>query len=443
MRCNIYKPLSCDTGELLMFSQYADDITAQMAGPTNYRVVPNKFAVLNLDINAFKDFIVDTVYEGTPQDLDLNKEISQYLQSYYENMICTAHNQLTDSENPIELDENDDGYAGQLLWKALKHANLISYTDLSEVETGFTSIEELHFIGEINVHSNRIIDGMNYNDIYCYLSPNDGDMYYHTDLINVGTTDPFVTDNTQCISGWTEVSYPTNMGGMSCEPQFDEITGSSPSQQGIYELHDSGDSQDDQRIVFDEIPIDRNSVDSGQHAQVQNTEYMFNCIIIFYDIFNYNSENVLEDEPAYKNKPLGIYFTGPIELDTSNPGNPSYFIRNSVTKYVSNEDVFGQGSGWGLRLMTRIVPTPNSSTYFATVDQGDDYTTIAAALGRIADSIADVRTNMNNQMQQYQYLKDYIAEFRNYRTNVPYPKEINGVWYWFVNGRNTGRTIPE
>jgi hypothetical protein len=117
-------------------------------------------------------------------------------------------------------------------------------------------------------------------------------------------------------------------------------------------------------------------------------------------------------------------------------------LKNTVTKFITNNDAFGQGSAFGLRIMTRYVPTPNSSTYTTEVstDSGD-YETIAAAMGRIADAISEFRADLKNTQSISQAFKDHMAQFRNNRTNVPYIRTVGGQDYWFVNGRNTGRPV--
>ena len=59
MRCNIFKPINAgDTrmGTFFMFSQYTEDITKEQAMKSTYRVIPSKFAVVELDVDkAFND----------------------------------------------------------------------------------------------------------------------------------------------------------------------------------------------------------------------------------------------------------------------------------------------------------------------------------------------------------------------------------------------------
>lgn len=460
MRCNIFKPISNDTGEFLMFSQYTDDLTKEDPAKGSYRVVPSRFAALELNVGkyenrevsgGFTDFIKNEEEQAVvDSNTSLNKYLSQYFQSYYENSVCLVKEILGYDESNKEMywdvdysDNNTertyrDGYATALLWNALEKWDLIHY------ENG--TFPELKFIGDINIHSDRHADGMNYNDIYCYISPSDDEKYYQLKeiekfpgkngdmkefpLSNGTEGDPDYYDYSQSIMGWTHASYPVNNGGIDCKPRSDG---------GSYDLTAaaSGGKYPD---------ISGDAIDRGDSES--NRAFTFNCIIVFYDVYN----DLDSEEPRllHYNRPLGIYFTGPVQIFPE-PENIDSTItegfRNQVTKYVSHEDIFGQGTGWSVRLMTRVVATPNASSYAMVVDGGDDYETVAGAMGVIANAIADIRTDMKLQSENYQLMKDHLAIFKNTRTNVPYvksvlvPGEENAVEFWFVNGRNTEQRV--
>lgn len=438
MRCNIFKPLSNDTGEFLMFSQYVDDLTREDAAKATYRVVPSKFAVLDLNLKDFLEYINGhgTAGDKTGDNIQiLNRDISQYFQSYYENMVCTVKDSLgVDEEGEMywDKDSEEDGFASQMLWKFLQTVGLITKSTPTGVD--FETFPELKFVGDVNIHSDRVADGMHYNDIYCYISPSDNEYYYQISEIegfpydggNDSRKKIFDLESTDFICGWTQASYPPNNGGIDPAPRSD---GGNYNMSGGY------------RAIFEE-PVCRHSTEE------KNIQYMFNCIIVFYDIYN-----DLDDENGptilHKNRPLGIYFTGPAVSETNLEdihmvaSDGSQILRNQVSKYISHDDIFGQGTGWSVRLMTRVVPTPNSTSYAFFVDQGDDYGTVAAAMGQIANAIADIRTDMKLQAQNYQLMKDHLAMFKNYRTNIPYVRDVQGTKYWFVNGRNTEQPVYE
>ena len=472
MRCNIFKPLSNDAGEFLMFSQYADDLTREDPGKGSYRVVPSRFAALRLNLDQFLNHISESdkeLMDGEESEdaniVALNRNLSRYLQSYYENMVCTVKESLGKLEDPdntfneemywdLDFDPDPqtesttrtplDGYAGQMLWSFLEDTGLITYTpadtnvgtDENPMITPYGTFPELKFIGDINIHSDRMADGMHYNDIYCYISPTDDSYWYKTEQIEgfwngANKEKIFPLLDEECILGWTHASYPPNNGGIGVDPRP-----VSASYYNIGEHH---------KIVF---PEDSPSQPERRHQDGdKNIAWDFNCIIVFYDIVH---DLGLEDGPVllHKNRPLGIYFTGaaasetnPQDMNASDDDGMGQRLRGQVTKYVSHEDIFSQGSGWSVRLMTRVVVTPNASSYTFFVDGGDDYGTMAGALGSIAEAIADIRTDMRLQAQNYQLMKDHLAMFKNYRTNIPYVRNVLGIDYWFVNGRNTGQRV--
>jgi len=430
MRCNIFKPISNDTGEFLIFSKYTEDLTKAVAAGGSYRVTPSKFAVLDLNLSNFIEYI--SVKEGISEqltDISINRYISQYLQSYYENSICCAGDYSDDPAFEPEI-------YSDLLWKSLEDWGFIN----RETEDNYTYFPELHFIGDINIHSSRQVEGSNYDDIYCYISPSDKSYKYELSESNfsglptsgIPLNEDFNYDNEESvIYGWNFASYPVNNGGVDIHPRTDE--------DDVYKIY----YDYEHNVKY----LHPNLNDTGSPT---NDEYfIFNCIIVFYDVWN----DLAQEEPQllHKGLPLGIYFTGPARIisnsedaeitDGTTDNTP---FRNQVTKYVSNEDIFGQGTGWGVRLMTRIVSTPNNTSYTAIVNGEDDYNTIASAMGQIANAIADIRTDQRLQAQNYQLMKDHLAMFKNYRVNVPYVRYINDVPYWFVNGRNTGQKVyPE
>lgn len=466
MRCNIFKPLSNDAGEFLMFSQYADDLTREDPGKGSYRVVPSKFVAIrlnlgNLDQNkGFLNFIANSQDNSDLSDgntIALNKNLSRYLQSYYENMVCTVKEDLGKLEDPdnefngemywdLDFDPSPetespqrtslDGYAGQMLWKFLETTGLITYS--TSEDCGYPTYPEIKFIGDINIHSDRMANGMHYNDIYCYISPTDDSYWYRTEQIEgfwngSSKKSNFSLLDDECILGWTQASYPANNGGLDVTPRSDS---------GSYNMATHG-----HKIIFPDSE-DSNTMPKRRHQDGdQNIAWDFNCIVIFYDVVH---DLGLEDGPIllHKNRPLGIYFTGaassetnPQDINVSDDDGMGQRLRGQVTKYVSHEDIFSQGSGWSVRLMTRVVATPNASSYTFFVDGGDDYGTMAGALGNIAEAIADIGTDMRLQSQNYQLMKDHLAMFKNYRVNVPYVRNVLGVDYWFVNGKNTGRRV--
>lgn len=446
-KCNIFKPLSNPTGEFLMFSQYTEDLTKEQSGKSTYRVVPSKFVALELNLqkafggdgplaggafNRQYDVTEKTLSFGTEGSVTgLDTIIPQILQSYYENNISYHRNGKTisgdqDITKDGEKDKNNQciELSTELLWSTLKRFGLINKMQSDDDQyPGFPTYEEVKYIGDINIHSNRQLDSFNYDEVFCYI-PTDEDSYYYPiysferdgDILNIPV-------DGNIIEGWTKVSYPQNYPLNICNIKSTE-TGT------------EGFILGDEMPCMDwniDIPVPRNKDDKG-HLK-SNSEYNINAIIVYYDIIQ--SEPGEDPKYLHRYRPMGIYLTGPAEYgdDGTIKG-----LKNTITKYITNNDAYGQGSSFGLRIMSRYVPTPNSTNYTMEVstDTGD-YESMAAAMGVMADAIADMSRQYRESYKMNQAFKDHLAMFRNHRVNVPYPRMVDGKYYWFVNGRNTGQ----
>ena len=190
------------------------------------------------------------------------------------------------------------------------------------------------------------------------------------------------------------------------------------------------------RLEYDdtvvEQPIPRHT------SEDVNVEFNFNAVIVFYDVLY--SEPGEDPRYLHRFRPMGIYLSGPMAWDSQHTKVKD--LQNKFTKYISNNDAYGQGASFGLRIMTRYTPTPNMSTYTMEVDaSGNDYETITQAMGSIADAIININESYKDQHAMFQAYKDQLAMFRNRRVNIPYVREVNGEPYWFVNGRNTGQPV--
>ena len=446
-KCNIFKPLSSSTGDFLMFSQYTEDITKQESEKSTYRVVPSKFVALELDLNKLEqsevtpsivrsDTDVSMQWEDGTKITGLNTILPQIFQSYYENSLSYARDiiEAGDPDN-IFKDEfgNDIEVSDELLWSCLRQFNLVHDVEFPK-ETQTRAFEEVKYIGDINIHSNRNIDTYNYSEIFCYI-PTEADEYYYP--IYAREEKYYPVTHGQNISGWNVESYP-----QSYPLCIKNIVSHETSTEGYYV---GGYNIDWESQI---VPYPRN-VDEEGHLK-ENVEYNINAIIVFYDVLN----NEPGEDPKYlhRYRPMGIYFTGQGEtIDKRGENqevtgeeipveNVEFRLANTFTKYVSNNDAFGQGSSFGLRIMSRYVPTPNSATYTMEVTtESSDYETIAAAMGLIADAIVDINRSTKENRLMNQAFKDHLAMFKNNRTNVPYPRMVDGKYYWFVNGRNTGQ----
>jgi hypothetical protein len=141
-KCNLFAPISQSTGNFLLFSQYAEDMTKSANSEDYYRVVPSKYILLNLNAQSGWDAV----------------KYSEYFQNYYENA-CSIMREKTDW-NPE--------CASTLLWRALTKDG-VGFIDAPTEDEGstdvFTSPSVVH-IGDINITSDNQVDGVNYNEIY-------------------------------------------------------------------------------------------------------------------------------------------------------------------------------------------------------------------------------------------------------------------------------------
>ena len=462
-KCNIFKPLASNTGEFLTFQQYTDDITRSLAEGAGYRVVPSRFAALNLKI---KDMFGDhSARYGLPKSNDTGKpclylesehEVSdpniilpQIFQSHYENA-CAIARDMMDPSSP----NYDEAFAAslgrntgegvymrevttELLWSTLRRFGMIGDPVTPEGYPNTLKVfNEVMYVGDINIHSNRSVDTYHYNEIYCYIPTAADSMYYNTETLH---SEVFPGDNIKeetPIQGWNQANYPIRYPLMM-QAVVDPGSASGAEQAGNYSL-----ANPILKCLYDDDPDAVN-----RHNELaKNVEFDFNAIVVFYDVYN----NPLDSDDytiLHRCRPMGIYFTGPVSY--ADDGTPNG-LKNTVTKYITNDDIFGQGSAFGLRIMSRFVPTPNSSSYMFTDTEAvedkegrNSYETLAQVMGKIADAIVDMNHSYKDSRDIAQEYKNHLALFRNNRTNVPYPRMVNGIYYWFVNGRNTGQRCTE
>lgn len=443
-KCNIFKPLASKTGEFLMFSQYTEDITKEQSMKSTYRVVPSKFVALDLNIDkAFNNpnqdpagphpFIKTPTEDNPEYRMDwndasisgVNTIIPQIFQSYYENAVTYCRDIMGGDYTVDGITKNDledVEYATNSLWDCLRRFNFITEKTPTDNggKTDYNYYDEVKYIGDINIHSNRNKDSFNYDEILCYIPADDDEYYYRFDD---GEGQLFFhVDEGANIRGWNPNSYPfnyplsiKNIVGLT-DPKGYVVRGANKPM-----LNFAGNQE------YTPTP---------RHNGQENVEYNINAIIVFYDVLN--SEPGEDPVYLHRNRPMGIYFTG--MADFNEEDHKVKGLKNTITKYITNNDAYGQGSSFALRIMSRYVPTPNSTNYEIEVStESGDYESIAESMGLIADAIVEMNRNYRINREQIQVFKDHLAQFRNNRTNVPYIRMVNGYPYWFVNGRNTGQ----
>lgn len=391
--CNIFKPLSNPTGNFLLFSQYANDLTKSATHTDPYRVIPSKFMVMNLNYNNFD-----------------NETIVKHFIDYYENA-CAVFKSIKfqyltrDTEQILEWSPD---VSKSLFWNCLVQANLLKNPNTNKLPTdpaGNQYYEEILYMGDINIQSNNIYNNDGYNEIYCYIPSYENCKYVN--VIGIDTT------------GLSSYTY---------------------NEEYIYGYNaDSVISSDIEKLikVSGELEYKPYNILSLSEGDVRKdiTKYSFNTIVVLYDIY------IIDDEGnwvvEYENIPMGIHFCGNIEN-----GNTT----NYGTVYVSNEDIYGGGSSYGLKICNRYTATTDRNIInINNLDSETDDNNIAtlnilmSEMCKVLDKMNDIITDVYNKSQTD---KELLSLFKNNRTNVPYIKwvgvEPNKEPYWFVNGRNTG-----
>lgn len=381
VKCNLLKPVDNLTGNIFLFSQYAQDLTKQYANPDSYRCVPSKYIALNLDFEHL------TGVNQTQEEFD--RLLGNVFQNYFENACTFLRNQYKQSEYNNYWNPE---YTRTLLFQTLEKYQLIKTTNLrnSEEDTGertdgttsegFGAIsgvsDNIQHIGDINVYSyNDNEDGVGYSEIYCYI-PNEAKcMDYQLLSVPRETAYKYPVANPQQILGYNLESDPYLLynglnslvwkdgegGAQGMAPYFvDRINGDSCYGIGVLDtenyvlvpacLSNQPDSDDNERKInvgTEEEPVYK-AID----------KFDVNAIVLLYDIV---SKGTNGDIVLARNIPLGIYFTGQRVLGSTSE-SASTEMTNKIIKYVDSGQIYNQGTSYGLRVCTRFLNEPNSTT---------------------------------------------------------------------------------
>lgn len=432
--CNIFKEISSNNGQgvFYTFSQYADDLTKENALQTEYRVIPKRFACLELE----KHVLTQPTDTQTPPNILLNKALPQMLQNYYENVV--SYYRRHHDNNQYDWNNFD---ASVFLWRALKDYGLVTKEDEIDGQNQFlySYFNELKYVGDINIYANQDIQSTNYNEIYCMIPPE----------ANAGK---YKLVQNQKADYQYNVTYPYTIGishekrinqwfgdiqGISSNyPTYDSsLTGLSPEPDFGYDNTPALVTNDTYYYGGETYPmiLDNWSTEPQDFVDIKNDDFFkFNTIIVFYDIVRTNSDESIET--VYRNLPLGIWLSGNI-TETS---KGILTIDNEVTKFVRSGSIFDQGTSYGLRICTKYISTPNGNMVAGeVVDHPDNYPEFSEVCDEFAQSMIRMNEILGESRAQHNELVDFITMFINKKVNVPYIKTINGRDYWFVNGKNT------
>lgn len=436
-KCNLFKPVDNPTGTFFLFSQYTQDLTKQYSEPDTYRCLPSKFIALNLDFSNIK----------AQNDLDRNQILGTVFQNYFENACTFLREQYTESPNLWNPE-----VSRTLLFQTLEKYKMLTYDETYQNDDGqkndgttgksygATDVlsKSIQYIGDINIYSNVSGEkGVGYNEIYCYI-PNDAKCKDYN-IVATNNLSSIVYGETPAkpystIMGYSaavpfnELSYKVAIGSMSFTDSGNYGAGTyydgTDDKYTLipYVLKTKYDEKQSDSVVVSEETIDGNERDDSQ--------FKINAIVVLYDIVKKTSD--VSSVTIYKNIPLGIYFTGMLDENSNE-------MTNTITKYVSNDAVYGQGTSYGLRVCTRFLADPNSTATIETATESStNISEFAPVLEQMADTLTGINDLLDNEDDFHRDIKDHLSNFKNNKVNVPYVRQLGTKKYWFVNGKNTG-----
>jgi hypothetical protein len=398
-KCNLFAPISQETGNFLLFSQYTEDLTRSTGSEDYYRVVPSRYVLLNLN----------------PKSGWGEVEYSEYFQNYYENA-CAAMR----SNNSVGWKPD---CAESMLWKALYKVGLINPpTEGAQVSTSSSVV----YCGHIDITSDKEFDGIHYTETYISVPQGAARQKFEFTRYSPEMT-RVVQWPENYIVGYPDDEYPT--AGTERWPR-NRINVSSEYSDGTVEVE--GHTE----YVYElRGPRDYNLVTEPIET-LEDESYKFNCIVVLYDIYKRGAEEVT-DTVVYENIPMGIYFTG--------TPDSAGLIQNPVTIWVENEDIYRQGTSYGFRICTRYLSTQNQLFIVdSTIEDAKElYDQYATVMSKIGDSQVKMDQIVQRMSSYQNNITEHLANVKNYKVNVPYIRNIGGVNYWFVNGKNLGVTTTE
>ena len=398
-KCNLLAPINQPTGNFLLFSQYSEDLTRSTNSEDFYRVVPSKYVLIDLNPKEGWDSV----------------KYAEFFQNYYENACSVMRKNRAVGWTP--------DCATSMLWKSLIKSGLVDEPEMDETNGVYTS-KSVVGTGDINITSVKQYDGVYYSETY--ISVPQGSPRRKYEFTKYGAELTRIAQwPEQNIVGYTDEEYPTAgenpwPSNHLSEEYADGTVVVDGQTEYVYELRSAND--------FNFVP---ESVSS-----LEDDHYSFNCVMVLYDVYKKGVEDSTESI-LYSGVPMGLYFTG-------QPGDDGS-IQNPATIWVVNEDIYRQGTSYGFRICTRYLSTQNQlfivdSTVEDTMEMYDQY---AAVMAKIGDSQIKM-DQIVQMMSEYQNdITNHLANIKNYKVNVPYIRNIGGVNYWFVNGKNLGVTTTE
>ena len=372
--CNLLKKLNDKNGIFYIFSQYAEDVT-KATTIQNYKVSPSKFYVLNIDYSK-----------------QTNISVPYILQNLFENGCAYGRNYSSDDfKFTPDLSRN-------LFWNTMVNNIMTLGKD--------KLLPELIYIGDIDVKSYGIENGVGYDEIFCYIPNNSKKLNVkYKDNGSSGDQSLILQYNKNYVEGYKYSDYVAE-----------------------YDMIYPGDWQYGDIIYsLNGYEYNYNPLFEFESEQADDQSYTFNTIIPCYNVTDEN--NIL-----YADIPMGIYFTGCIVGESG-----SAHMKYPVTIYTSHEDIYNEGTAYGLRICTRFTPNyfDNSNIEINQV-QINTINDVMLEFGKVIDTVNNM---VGSNVQYINKTKELYNIFKNSRTNVPYSKLVNNEYHWFVNGRDTGQKV--
>lgn len=381
--CNILGDMQNSTGTFLTFSQYIDDLTRWQADSHNHKIKPSKFVALN--IKPLKREIIKNFTLNTEGPYNYNSWIPSIFTNFIENRCAWLKtNDVNNKWTPTHFKN--------VFWEAMfnqqentQTANLVGVEEPQISSESIITSNDIMYVGNINIQSHDNVNGQSYSEIYCYIPNEAKRCSYNVVMENVsqnqlmGIEDGLINMGSKLI-GYEHIGknteYVTNFNMVYSEPK-----------KNYYIENNNSDYDDD--------------------------KFNINAIVVLYDIGN-----------TYTDIPMGIYFPGVIDEDG--------VIQNQITKFVSNKEIYGSGTSYGVRICNRYAAVNSSHE----IDiHPNDYASLSLALSKISQTCDKMNELVNKFNSNNDVNKSLIDLFKNTQVNVPYIKSVNDVDYWFVNGK--------
>jgi uncharacterized protein (DUF4213/DUF364 family) len=419
-KCSLLKPVDNLTGTFFLFSQYAQDLTKQYSNPDSYRCLPSKFIAMDLDFQNIKS------EEGNADFYA--KRLGDIFQNYFENSCTFLRGKYRDNWSPE--------YTRTLLFQTLEKYNMVNIENT--VDSDGDSIKDLgiskniQYIGDIDIYSyNDNKDGIGYNEIYCYISNQDKCIDYKLGTTNIFDVYPY---NGSIICGYEAPDNYTLYNGLSCIAQTDNNMYTI----GKYSFNPYITTSKTNLIdTFVPCILEEKNIEDTYRTDESEKildKFNINSIVVLYDIVSKNNDG--SEEIKYKNIPLGIYFTGTLDNDC--------IMSNQITKYVNSEQIYNQGTSYGLRICNRFITNPFSTEIIeSTVNGSSNISEIAPVLEKIGEILISSKETIKSNDDIFTLLNSHLSQFKNNKVNVPYIRALGKKKYWFVNGKNTGAVAED